>query len=493
MDLFQDISLFCETIRKLGRPRNSMKKLELSLLLAAVALCGQALPKIPDTPAGKVFARWLDVFNRGQRAELQEFLAKYLPDRSVDDELGFREQTGGFDLNKIETATDTKVTGIVQERAGSNYAKFLFEVDAAEPHRIANIGLQVIPRPGEAPPLQRLSEADAISALKAELEQGAAEGRFSGAALVAHKGKPIFVHAYGLADREHNISNRPDTRFRIGSMNKMFTATAVLQLAQAGKIQLNDPVGKYLTDYPNRDIATKVTIHHLLTHTGGTGDFFGPEFDKHRLELKDLRDYIQLYGQRGPEFEPGSKHVYSNYGFLLLGVVIERVSGQSYYEYVRQQVFQPAGMKRTDSLTESEPVEERSVGYMKKGGRWVPNTGTLPFRGTSAGGGYSTVEDLLAFANALTTHKLLDAEHTTLLMTGKVDAMPGIRYAYGFMDSKRDAHWFGHGGGAPGMNGELRIYPDSGYVIAVLANLDPPAATRVADFIGERLPSEPRP
>jgi hypothetical protein len=125
---------------------------------------------------------------------------------------------------------------------------------------------------------------------------------------------------------------------------------------------------------------------------------------------------------------------------------------------------------------------------MRRSSQFTPNTNTLPYRGTSAGGGYSTVEDLLAFANALTGHKLLDAQHTTLLMTGKVDAMPGVRYAYGFMDANRDGHWFGLGGGAPGMNGDLRIYPDSGYVIAVLANMDPPAASRVADFIGERLP-----
>lgn len=206
--------------------------------------------------------------------------------------------------------------------------------------------------------------------------------------------------------------------------------------------------------------------------------------------MKELGDYVKLYGQRSPEFEPGSKHIYSNYGFVLLGVLIERVSGQSYYDYVRQHIFEPAGMKRTDSLTEGEQVEGRSVGYTKEGGRWSPNTDTLPFRGSSAGGGYSTVEDLLAFANALTSHKLLDAEHTDLLMTGKVDAMPGIRYAYGFMDAKRGAHWFGHGGGAPGMNGELRIYPDSGYVVTVLANMDPPAATRVAEFIGQRLPAK---
>ncbi len=105
---------------------------------------------------------------------------------------------------------------------------------------------------------------------------------------MAKNGKSVFTAVYGLADREKKIPNTVNTKFRIGSMNKMFTATAVLQLVQAGKINLNDPLGKYLPNYPNKDLAAKVTIHQLLTHTCGTGDFFGPEFDKHRLELRTL-------------------------------------------------------------------------------------------------------------------------------------------------------------------------------------------------------------
>ena len=115
------------------------------------------------------------------------------------------------------------------------------------------------------------------------------------------------LQAYGLADREHNIPNTLKTRFRIGSLNKVFTAVATLQLVQQGKLGLDDPVGKYLTDYPNKDIATKVTIRQLLTHTGGTGDLFGPEFNAHRLELRTHQDYVKLYGNRGPSFEPGSR------------------------------------------------------------------------------------------------------------------------------------------------------------------------------------------
>jgi CubicO group peptidase (beta-lactamase class C family) len=273
-------------------------------------------------------------------------------------------------------------------------------------------------------------------------------------------------------------------------MNKMFTAVAVLQLAQAGKLQLSDPLSKFLPDYANKELASKVTIHHLLTHTGGTGDIFGPDFDAHRLELKTLNDYLKLYEKRGLQFEAGSKWEYSNYGFLLLGAVIEKAGGQSYYDYVREHIFKPAGMNSTDSLPENEAVAGRSVGYMKEKANapWTPNTDTLPFRGTSAGGGYSTVEDFLRFANALESHKLLDVEHTKLLTTGKVDTPRGSQYAYGFMAEQSGMRCFGHGGGAPGMNGDLRICPDSGYVIVVLSNMDPPAAQRVADFVANRLP-----
>lgn len=186
-------------------------------------------------------------------------------------------------------------------------------------------------------------------------------------------------------------------------------------------------------------------------HTGGTGDIFGLPYDEHRLQLRTLRDYEILYGTRGPKFTPGSRFDYSDYGFVLLGLVVEKVSGQNYYDYVRNQIYSPAGMSSTDSEPEDEPVPRRSVGYTKSpSGTWEPNTDTLGYRGSSAGGGYSTIGDMLSFANALQSNRLLDARYTQLLTTAKIAGGPGY-YDYGFGEALINGNrCFGHDGGAPG-------------------------------------------
>jgi CubicO group peptidase (beta-lactamase class C family) len=466
----------------------------LAVFAAAAAMSAFAGQQAPDTAAGKQFSAWLAAFDSGDRATFEKYLEKNYPQRAndIDGEMSFRGMTGGFEFEKAEESTPTKFTALVKEKESDQFARATMEVEESEPHRVKELQLRTCPTPAEFR-VARMSEGDVVAGVKKIAEERSAADKFSGAIAISKNGKTIFAQADGLANREKKTPNTFRTQFRMGSMNKMFTATAILQLAQAGKLKLTDPLGKYLADYPNKDVATKVTIHHLLTHTGGTGDFFGPEFDKHRLELKTLQDYVKLYGTRGLEFEPGSKWAYSNYGFLLLGLVVEKASGQDYYAYVREHIFKPAGMNSSDSMPEDQAVPGRSVGYTKmdSGGAWKPNTDTLPYRGTSAGGGYTTVEDLQRFASALLEHKLLDAEHTELLTTGKADTPRGTRYAYGFMDNREDGvRSFGHGGGAPGMNGELLIFPQSVYVIAVLANMDPPAAERISSYASNRLPEK---
>jgi CubicO group peptidase (beta-lactamase class C family) len=457
-----------------------------------------APPKMTESEAAaarkgapfRQFSAWIEAFNSGDRTRIGQFLETNYPSARLDQQMSFRERTGGFELRALEQATATSLVGLIQERGSDQFARFVLVVEPTEPNKITRFGINGIPRPADFP-MPHMNEAEAIAALRTQVEKDAAADRFAGTVLVAKGGKVLFSGAYGMADREKKVANTLDTRFRIGSMNKMITAVSVLQLVQAGKIKLTDPLGKYITDYPNQDVATKVTIHQLLTHTGGTGDIFGPEFSAHRLELKTLNDYVALYGKRAPAFEPGSRWVYSNYGMVLAGVVIERVSKQSYYDYVSEHVYKPAGMTLTGSEPESEAVKDRSTGYMRaqEGSGWIPNTDTLPYRGTSAGGGYSTVGDLMKFADALMGHKLLNAEYTDLLIKGKVDSGGGRMYAYGFEDGRKDgAGAVGHSGGAPGMSGDLRIYPQSGYVVAVLSNLDATPAPQVSAFLDARLP-----
>jgi CubicO group peptidase (beta-lactamase class C family) len=238
-------------------------------------------------------------------------------------------------------------------------------------------------------------------------------------------------------------------------------------------------------------VAAKVTVRHLLTHTGGTGDIFGPEFDQHRLQLREHRDYLKLYGSRGLTHEPGARFEYSNYGFVLLGALVEHLSGESYDDYVHDHVFRRAGMRSTGSLPEAVDVPDRAVGYMRaspSGGAWVPNTDTLPWRGTAAGGGYSTVGDLLRFAQALSSGRLISK--VTLAEATRPHQQ---QYGYGFGvqgQGQGPLRSYGHGGGAPGMNGELRVFPELGYVVVSLSNLDPPAASELVDFFALRMPEQ---
>jgi D-alanyl-D-alanine carboxypeptidase len=466
--------------------------LAAALLLAAPAA---AQPEIPKTPAGKVFAAWLTAFNSADAAQLKAFDAAYPRQGTpppIEDRLEFREATGGFTLVRIEKNEPLDLVVLVQEKGSDTIARLEMALSSDDPPKLLPAPIEAIPRPADLA-IPRLSEAAALAALSAHAGELAKNDQFSGAVLVARHGKVVLQKAWGRADRETGAPVTLDTRFRIGSMNKMFTSIATLQLVEAGKLKLDDPIGKYLTDYPNQDVASKVTVRHLLTHTGGTGDIFGPDFEKNRLTLRTHSDYLKLYGSRGPDHEPGKEFRYSNYGFVLLGALIEKVTGMSYYDYVDSRIFRPAGMTSTGSLTEEEKVPNRSNGYMKRDGKWTPNTNTLPWRGTSAGGGYSTVGDLLRFAEALESGKLLSKASLAEATTPRQARGPqGGGYGYGF-DARGEGplRSYGHGGGAPGMNGELRVFPQLGTVVVSLANLDPPAASRLVDFYALRMPATP--
>ncbi|HSU82332.1 MAG TPA: serine hydrolase domain-containing protein [Thermoanaerobaculia bacterium] len=452
-------------------------------LLAAPAAASE--PEIPRTPAGRVFAAWLAAINSGDPARYRAFDAAY-PRKDappMEDRLAFQDSTGGFTLLRVEKSEPLSLVVLLRENYSDTVARQEMQVSGDDPPKLLVATIEAIPRPPDLA-IPRLTEDGALAALSARAEELASKDRFSGALLVARHGKVLLQKPLGRANRETGAPVALDTRFCLGSMNKMFTAVAILQLVEAGRIALDDPIGKYLTDYPNKDVASKVTVRHLLTHTGGTGDIFGPESEKNRLTLRELSDYVKLYGSRGLDGEPGQRFRYSNYGFILLGALIERVTGMSYYDYVQSRIFQPAGMTSTDSLPETEAVPNRAIGYTRRDSTWVPNTDVLPWRGTSAGGGYSTVGDLLRFTQALESGKLISKALFAEAITPRQGA-----YGYGFEARGEGAlRSYGHSGGFHGVNGDLRVFPQLGYVVISLGNLDPPAASRLADFFTLRMP-----
>ena len=334
---------------------------------------------------------------------------------------------------------------------------------------------------------KRTTEAEALAELERLLERASDADEFSGTVTIARCGVQIFERAYNRADRERGEVNTLATSFNLGSINKMMTAVTVMRLVQDDRLRLTDTVGKHIPDYPNREIADNVTIHHLLTHTGGTGDIFEDDWEQYRLTLKTHDDYVKRFGARGPTHAPGARFQYSNYGFVLLGAIIERVTGRSYYDAVAELVYAPAHMTSTSSPLWDERVG--AIGYTRwGGGDLTPNVDILPYRGTSAGGGFSTTRDLLAFGNALQKHELLDPEHTRIMTTAKVRVGFGGKYGYGIGEMMIDGvRCIGHNGGFPGVNGEL-LMCESGYTIAMLANFDPPTASRFALRLARRLP-----
>ncbi|MFT3883366.1 MAG: serine hydrolase domain-containing protein [Gemmatales bacterium] len=311
-----------------------------------------------------------------------------------------------------------------------------------------------------------------------------ADDKFSGVVLLAKDGKPLFHKAYGYASLRFQVPNKLDTKFNLGSMNKMLTSVAICQLAEQGKLSFDDPIIKHLPDYPNKTVAEKVTIHHLLTHTSGLGHYWNEKFRAKMPTLRTVSDFLPLFVDEPLRFEPGERMFYSNAGFIVLGLIIEKVSGQTYYDYVRQHVCKIAGMNNTDSYEVDLIVPNLAIGYTFQSSLTGPsNKNAKPVRrenfylhavkGGPAGGGYSTAEDLLAFAAALREHRLLNSKYTTLATTGKVQMGPDGKYAYGFGDFTANGHrHIGHNGGAPGISADFRDYLDLGYTAIVLSNYD---------------------
>jgi CubicO group peptidase (beta-lactamase class C family) len=464
----------------------------------SAGMCPQAAggSDLPPTAAAvvRLATDWVRAINSADDAAYLRFVDERGPMLRDDRKswLVFREFLRGMEICGVKSAAAGAVDLWVFDPNLDSYGIWRFEPGAAGADKTKFVGgsfTDEIP-PGAAPPA-KLALPDLIEAIDARAADRAARDRFSGAILVAQGGRVLFEKAYGLADREARRPNITGTQFRFGSMGKMFTAVAIMQLVEQGKVDLQAPVARYLEDYPNRDIATKVTVAHLLSHTGGTGNIFGPDFDRNKASLRSTGDYVRLYGARAPEFAPASRQSYSNYGFILLGRIVERVSGLGYDDYIRRKIFKPGGMASTGNRPESDVLPRRAVSYTGLGAQLKSAKDTLPLNGTAAGGGYATVGDFNRFVRGLVSHRLLREETLRKLIEGGVRTADGKFAGFDFGETLPGAGRFiGHGGGAPGMSGSLQHFLKSKVTVIVLANRDPPASESIALFAAHRLPGD---
>ena len=438
----------------------------------------------------------LKAFADGSRDAIQAFIAENFSEAALAEMplaqrterlSGIAARTGPLELSRVVEAGGEKPSFLAHATKSGDWLEIGLLLDAAPTRKIRSMRFDLRPgpdaggRPDAAPREPRkASDTEAAAAAQERVKRLADSDAFSGVVLMAKDGKPFLLEAAGLADRGLGVPNRTDTKFNIGSINKIFTQVAIAQLAAEGKLSLTDTIHKHLPDVKIPE-ADRITIQQLLTMTSGMGDFFGEKFSATPKDrIRTLRDYLGLFEGDPLRFQPGSGRAYSNAGYVVLGLIVEKASGRDYHDYVKEKIFAPAGMKNTGVNSPDEPVPNRAVGYTreapaaqqpKPGEPWRSNVYELPGRSSSAGGGYSTAEDLLAFDAALRRDALLPREWTDWFFGDKAAPAPST----GAPPRKRSGG-LGFAGGTAGANAVVESDLDTGYTLVVLANQDPPAA-----------------
>jgi CubicO group peptidase (beta-lactamase class C family) len=350
-----------------------------------------------------------------------------------------------------------------------------------------------------------LGAEDKARAIDALLTRYHELGVFNGTALVAENGKVILKKGFGLADFEWKIPNTPDTKFRLGSITKQFTATLVMQLIEDGKLSLETTLASALPYY-RKDTGSKVTIHHLLTHTSGIPSYTdSPDWKEISRDPYGVREFVEKFCSSDLEFDPGTKFRYNNSGYFILGAIIEHVDGKPYEQVLRERIFEPLGMMASGYDRSAPILEKRARGYEQELAG-VRNTDyldtSLPY---SAGSLYSTVEDLYVWDQALYGEKVLPSRAKELMFTTHAtsDTPQNGDYGYGWVIRKQsigpgnaDRVTIGHGGGINGFNTLITRVPEDRHLVVLLNNTGGTTLDAmfngIADILYERTPDPPK-
>ena len=339
--------------------------------------------------------------------------------------------------------------------------------------------------PSAAPPRQAATDAEIASRADALMSGLFTSGRFNGTVLLARNGKVVFEKGYGMANFEWDIPNAPSTKFRLGSITKQFTSMAIMQLEERGLLKVQDPIGKYLTDYP-KPVADRVTIQHLLTHASGIPSFTGlPDYGPRMPMKSSVQEMIDRFKNLPLEFEPGSTFRYDNSGYFLLGAIIEKVSGKPYDVFLQENIFKPLGMRDTGYDWSNVVLKNRASGYTR-GPAGLENALYLDMSQPYAAGSlYSTVDDLLIWDQALYTERLVKAASLEQLFHPWIAAGGMGQYGYGWAVSTVKGHRnIAHGGSVNGFNSYISRFPDDRAVFIWLRNVVVPPSPTINQDLG---------
>ena len=340
-----------------------------------------------------------------------------------------------------------------------------------------------------ANPQSPARDTTSVSRMEAVIQSFVAKKHFMGAVLVARSNDILLDKGYGFANLEWRIPNSPKTKFRLGSITKQFTAASILLLQEREKLNVNDPVKKYMPDAP---VAwDKITIYNLLTHTSGIPDFIGfPDYASLEPFATTPEQLVAWFRDKPLEFQPGDDWNYINSGYILLGYLLEKISGEKYEKFVQENIFKPLGMADSGYDSNSALIQNRASGYTPErriGSDSVVSTGrlvnaryidmTIPF---VAGGLYSTTEDVLRWQQGLLGGRLLSSASLKEMLTPFKN-----EYAFGLFVGIINGHQvIDHGGRIPGFDTALVYYPEDKLTVVVLGNTDVETAPEIAIDLG---------
>lgn len=448
---------------------------------------------LPATPAGTALAGWLSNYNGANPDSLMAFVRRAYaaselrarPPEAVARGLRlWRQNYGRFDFLRVDTSSAYSVDGFVRHGLTGALSKVYVEVDSQPPHGITGVYLLPFAKPpADLVVTVRGSDAQLAGELRAYVAKLRDADVLSGAVALYRGATPLLEQGIGLAHRKPPVPNDLETRFELASLSKLFTAVAIAQLVEQGRLRFETTLAEALPDYPNRETAARITVHHLLTHTSGLPDFYrNGKIRQYENSIRSLTDYYPTFALDSLWGVPGRAFDYSNSNYIVLGAIIERLSQVPFETYVERFIFTPAGMTATcyceaGAPRRATPYSRYTSGFgptrRSEPDRWieVPTEARRP--GAPAGGGISTARDIARFGSALLTNRLVSAAMFARMTTLHASMDGEGHRGYGF-----EVHdWFGtrfvgHGGNFWGVMSQIDMYPATGHIAVILSNND---------------------